>query len=116
MNLLELLPAGWKKAGECMVIKKSVRIKKRYVKFRCISEEPLQQRVIEANMRNFILRCMGFLHNPYVKFVRYDAENGEGVLKCSARHFKSVLQSLVLFKEGKCRVKLLSSSGTLKKL
>lgn len=102
--------------GEFLVIKKTVRTKKRYIRFRCISEPHLYSRQgLENALRKFVLKCTGYLNNPYIKFVSYNSDTGEGVLKCSSKSVKSVLQSLVLFGGDKnnCRIKLVKTSGTL---
>jgi len=94
-----------------MVIKKSLRTRFRYIKFRLLSAHPFHGD-FEGELRAHINTLLGLSHAPSIKLLSFDSE-GNGLLRCDSASFTEVRQAMLFFYDKDYRIKLLKSSGTI---
>ncbi|MCX8205870.1 MAG: hypothetical protein N3H30_01440 [Candidatus Micrarchaeota archaeon] len=97
-----------------MALKKSVRTRHRYIKFRTISQRKFAGDEIYSEILRFVSRTHGAFAMPKMRLISY--ENSEGILKCRAQDLTQLRAALALLTSREYRIKLLSSSGTIKAL
>lgn len=97
-----------------MTLKKSVRTRHRYIKFRVISQRTFSGEEIYREIYGFASLALGAFAMPKMRLVSY--ENSEGILKCRAQDFVPLRAALALLASKEYRIKLLASSGTIKAL
>ncbi|MGB9635379.1 MAG: Rpp14/Pop5 family protein [Candidatus Micrarchaeia archaeon] len=96
-----------------MVMKKTVRDRYRYIHFMYEGEHRSD---LEKWLRAEVMAMVGLINMPYIKLVSYDQNTNTGIIKCSKEGFER-LRSALIFMYGKnYRIKLISSSGTIKSL
>ncbi len=101
----------------------SLRERKRYIKFKVISEEPIEYSDLEAAIFNIFLDFYGELgfSKLSLKILKdlWNGETQEGVIKCNNKSVDKVLAGLALLSRlGDVRVifKIIKVSGTIRSL
>ncbi|MFH0817882.1 MAG: Rpp14/Pop5 family protein [Candidatus Micrarchaeota archaeon] len=104
-----------------MTVKPTMRDKRRYVSFKIEAEMPVSEKeafdAIFCSILSFLGEFGYSKANP--KQIRFDQKTGFGVIRCSATEVENVRASLAYLSKivnRKAAVRLLSNSGSMKKL
>jgi ribonuclease P/MRP protein subunit POP5 len=113
----------WMKRERPKILLPSLREKERYVKFKVISEEPIQYSDLESAIWNSFLDFYGELGvselSLWIIKNLWDEKEQVGVIKCNNKSVEKVLAGLGLISRlGDSRIifKILKVSGTIKGL